>query len=105
MPEAVRAGLKRRLEAHVAAHWKDRCREVQVRFRGVFAYVDALPVRHFFTSGLIAEQRAQIEATPTHLCRQHLSERMNPPPSSSLHFLLGTYGIMTSNRSKVVGGS
>jgi hypothetical protein len=69
IPEAVRADLKRRLEAHVAAHWKDRCREVQVRFRGVFAYVDALPVRQFFMPGLTPEQRAQIEATPTHLCR------------------------------------
>lgn len=69
IPEPVRADLKRRLEAHAAVHWKARCRKVQVRFRGIFAYVDALPVRHFFMPGLTAEQRAQIEATPTHLCR------------------------------------
>ena len=61
IPESVQADLKRRLEAHVAAHWTDRCREVQVRFRGIFAYVDALPVRHFFMPGLTAEQRPRLK--------------------------------------------
>lgn len=75
IPEAVRVNLKRRLEAHVAAHWKDRCREVRLRFRGVFAYIDALPVRHFLMPGLTEKQRARIEATPTHLCRLRYQSR------------------------------
>jgi hypothetical protein len=40
-----------------------------VRFRGTFAYVDAYPLRHQFMRGTTLEEQAQIEATPTHLCR------------------------------------
>ncbi len=52
-----------------SAHWKDRCREVVVRFRGAFAYVDAFPLHQQFMPGTTPEEQAQIEATPTHLCR------------------------------------
>jgi hypothetical protein len=61
----LRAGLAR----HVQAHWKDQCREVVVRFRAAFAYVDAFPLHHHFMPGTTPEERAQIEATPTRLCR------------------------------------
>ncbi|MBI4737798.1 MAG: hypothetical protein HY766_17335 [candidate division NC10 bacterium] len=57
------------MEKHVRAHWTDRCREVVVRFRGAFAYVDAFPLQHQFMPGTTPEERAQIEATPTYLCR------------------------------------
>ncbi len=69
IPEAAQDTLRPRLDKHVRAHWKDRCREVVVRFRGAFAYVDAFPLRHQFMPGTTPEERAQIEATPTHLCR------------------------------------
>jgi hypothetical protein len=57
------------MEQHVRTHWKDRCREVVIRFRGTFAYVDAFPLGHQFMPGTTPEERARIEATPTHLCR------------------------------------
>jgi hypothetical protein len=65
----VQSALRARLERHVRTHWKDRCREVVVRFRGTFAYVDAFPLHHQFMPGTTPDQQAQIEATPTHLCR------------------------------------
>ena len=40
-----------------------------MRFRGAFAYVDAFPLEPQFMFGVTPEERAQIEATPTHLCR------------------------------------
>ncbi len=57
------------MERHVRAHWKDRCREVVVRFRGAFAYIDAFPLHQQFMLGTTLEERARIEATPKHLCR------------------------------------
>lgn len=69
IPQALQHALRARLERHVRTHWKDRCREVVVRFRGAFAYVDAFPLEPQFMFGVTPEERAQIEATPTHLCR------------------------------------
>lgn len=69
IPEAAQATLRARLERHVRAHWKDRCREVVVRFRGAFAYIDAFPLQQQFMLGTTPEEQARIEATPTHLCR------------------------------------
>jgi hypothetical protein len=69
VPKPAQETLRARLERHVRAHWKDQCREVVVRFRGAFAYVDAFPLEPQFIFGVTPEERAQIEATPTHLCR------------------------------------
>lgn len=66
---AVQATLRARLEQHVRTHWSQRCRGIAVRFRGAFAYVDAFPLQHQFMPGTTPEERARIEATPTHLCR------------------------------------
>jgi hypothetical protein len=68
-PNAVQVALRARLERHVRAHWMDRCREVVVRFRGAFAYIDAFPLQRQFMLGTTPEEQARIEATPTHLCR------------------------------------
>jgi len=68
-PDAVQSALRSRLERHVRTHWKDRCREVVVRFRGAFAYVDAFPLDRQSMPGTTPEEQAQIEAAPTHLCR------------------------------------
>lgn len=69
IPQAAQATLRARVEKHVQAHWKDRCRQVVVRFRGAFAYVDAFPLNRQFMPGTTPEEQAQIEAAPTHLCR------------------------------------
>lgn len=69
IPQALQHALPARLERHVRTHWKHRCREVVVRFRGAFAYVDAFPLHHQVMPGTTPEERARIEATPTRLCR------------------------------------
>jgi hypothetical protein len=69
IPKAVQDELRRRLEKHVSSKWKERCREVNVRFRGAFAYVDAFPLECQYLHGMSAERRALIDATPTRLCR------------------------------------
>jgi len=69
IPQAAQDALRTRLKRHVRAHWKGRCREIVVRFRGTFAYVDAFPLRIQFMPGTTLEEQARIEATPTHLCR------------------------------------
>jgi hypothetical protein len=44
VPDPVREALVDRLERHVEAVWKDRCRGIAVRFRNEYAYVEAQPV-------------------------------------------------------------
>ena len=70
IPERVKPLLRARLEKHVRDHWHEQCRELKIRFRGAFAYVDAFPRGQMPpTPWLTAEQRAEAEATPTQLCR------------------------------------
>ena len=42
IPEHVRVTLRKRLERHARERWDEHCRAIDVRFRGSFAYVDAL---------------------------------------------------------------
>jgi len=51
IPQAVQAAVRARLEQHVRALWKDRCREVVVRFRGKFAYSNEKCEPSFLLSG------------------------------------------------------
>jgi len=69
IPEQTRADLSHRLERHALDRWAEHCRAITVRFRGAFAYVDALPKNVWHPSDIPPEVRLQIEATPTHLCR------------------------------------
>lgn len=69
IPKTVQEPLHVRLEQHVRVRWDDLCRQVVVRFRGAFAYVDAIPLHHQVMPGTTPEERARIEATPTRLCR------------------------------------
>lgn len=65
IPKAVQGALVARLERHAQTEWKDRCSAVLVRFRGAYAYVDALPLdreRH-------SEAGLGEEPTPLRLCR------------------------------------
>jgi hypothetical protein len=57
------------LETHARTKWKGRSRGVLVRFRGAYAYVDASAVNAWYMPGTTPEEKAQIDATPTHLCR------------------------------------
>jgi len=67
--EYTRAALCRRLERHALEHWGGHCRAIDVRFRGTFAYVDAFRASNWHSPDTPADVRAQIDATPTHLCR------------------------------------
>ena len=69
IPKAVQDALRSRLEKHARTKWKGRCREVIIRFRGPFAYIDVLAVNHWYMPGTTREEKARIDATPTHLCR------------------------------------
>lgn len=69
IPELARAALRSRLERHARLGWSGRCRKVAARFRGTFAYVDALPAAGEHPPGTPPEMRARIDATPVRLCR------------------------------------
>ncbi len=65
IPKAVQGALLARLERHAQTAWKDRCRGVLIRFRGAYAYVDAIPAGR----ETLTERRAGREETPLQLCR------------------------------------
>lgn len=67
VPAQVRAGLVERLERHAHERWGERCRAVTVRFRGAFAYVDAISA----TTWNLRDEPLSVDeaATETHLCR------------------------------------
>ena len=69
IPETIRMGLTDRLEKHAALKWARECRGVEVRFRGVYAYVDAYPSRRDYMPWMTEEEKARLDATPVHLCR------------------------------------
>ena len=69
IPKAAQDALRARLEAHARQNWEGRYREIVVRFRGVHAYIDAFSVNRWYPPGTTPEQKAAIDATPTHLCR------------------------------------
>ena len=69
IPKHVQEALRSRLEIHARTNWKGRCRAIVVRFRGAFAYIDAFAVNDWYMPGTSSEEKARIDATPTHLCR------------------------------------
>jgi hypothetical protein len=69
VPEGLRVDLVTRLERHASRKWKRECREVVVRFRGPHAYVDAFPAKQSYPPGATKAEKAEIDATPVHLCR------------------------------------
>jgi hypothetical protein len=69
IPKAIQDRLRNRLQRHVRTRWKDHCREVRIRFRGAYAYVEAFPLNRQYMPWITQEQRALIDATPTRLCR------------------------------------
>jgi hypothetical protein len=69
IPEHVRLTVRERLERHAADRWDEHCRAIDVRFRGSFAYVDALRRNGWPLPGTPQETQDLIDATPTRLCR------------------------------------
>ena len=69
IPAHAREPLRARLERHAETRWAGRCREIAVRFRGPYAYVDAYADEPECPPWTTKEQRAGLAATPTHLCR------------------------------------
>jgi hypothetical protein len=69
IPDDVKRNFEKRLRKHVSEEWKEHCRELVIRFKGRFAYVDAFPIEQDSMEGLTEEEKARVEATPTKLCR------------------------------------
>ncbi|MEK7667455.1 MAG: hypothetical protein AAB409_02280 [Gemmatimonadota bacterium] len=49
--------------------WEGRCREVVIRFRGAYVYIDAFPGDVEYLPDTSPEEGAILDATPVHLCR------------------------------------
>lgn len=62
IPPDAQAHLQQRLQHHAAKEWSDSCDRIEVRFRGVYAYIDAAP---------------KGEKDATHLCRLEYLGRQN----------------------------
>jgi hypothetical protein len=69
IPPVVQADLIERLERHAAEQWAGRCRAVEVRFRGAFAYVDAISAETSDRWGGSRGHGEETEDSTTHLCR------------------------------------
>ncbi len=69
IPDHVRLTVRTRLERHALDRWEEHCRGIDVRFRGSFAYVDALQKNGSHLPDTPQETRDLIDATPTYLCR------------------------------------
>lgn len=69
IPEHVHLTVRERLERHAVDRWDEHCRAIDVRFRGSFAYVDALQRNGWHLPGTPQETQDLIDATPTRLCR------------------------------------
>lgn len=65
IPESVRNSLKERIEKHAQIKWSRTCSGVIIRFRGKFAYVDAIEA----VSRTKSYKQNRSETIPTHLCR------------------------------------
>lgn len=69
IPETHRVLLRQRLEGHVEQHWSEDCGGILLRFRGPYAYVDALPAEPDHLEGIEGDKPGELEATPLQLCR------------------------------------
>ena len=76
IPERVKRGTEARIRAFAAEHFAGRYRDLVIRFRGQFCYVDALvdpeplPINWSGPDDETAEEyQSRLAATPLHLCR------------------------------------
>jgi len=69
IPEITRRQLTDRLETHARTAWNERCERVDIRFRGEYAYVDALQKDPWISPSADEQEEEQIRETPVKLCR------------------------------------
>lgn len=76
VPDHVRWSTEQRIRAFAAEHFAGRYRDLVVRFRGQFCYVDALvepeplpPDRRGLSDETAEEYQARLRETPVHLYR------------------------------------
>jgi len=73
IPDDVKTRTTARLERYAEKHFKGKHTRIDVRFRGVFCYVDAYrepgPDVYVPKGMTRAEVIERLKATPTHLCR------------------------------------
>lgn len=69
IPEYARQSLEDRLEAHARTAWAERCADVNIRFRGRYAYVDVFDSDPWFMPGSTNDEKEQIRQTPVKMCR------------------------------------
>lgn len=69
IPEIARRQLIDRLENHARTAWDQRCARVDVRFRGEYAYIDAVESDPWISPTATEQEIEQIRQTPMKLCR------------------------------------
>ncbi|TYT61632.1 hypothetical protein FYC77_12235 [Natrialba swarupiae] len=69
IPTIERQKLGDRLETHARTAWDERCARVDVRFRGEYAYIDALESDPWIAPSVPEEEKERIRQMPTKLCR------------------------------------
>lgn len=69
IPQMERRALADRLEAHARTAWDKRCVRVDVRFRGEYAYIDALESDPWISPSASEKEQERIRQTATKLCR------------------------------------
>jgi hypothetical protein len=69
IPALVRRMLTDRLETHARTAWGERCARVDVRFRGKYAYIDAVESDPWIRPDASEGEKERIRQTPTKLCR------------------------------------
>jgi hypothetical protein len=68
IPDEVKNLLRERLENHIKAKWKGKCKEFLLRFRGAFAYVDVIEEEDSLPN-LGEERQLELSKVPSKLCR------------------------------------
>jgi hypothetical protein len=81
IPEAVRQKTEQRIRAHAEKHYKGKYTRLEIRFKGVFCYIDAYtepaaPRGRWTNPYETREEFLQrVRDTPIHLCRlRHFSD-------------------------------
>ncbi len=76
IPQKMQAGIRQRILEHAEKHYAGKYNRIDVRFRGVFCYIDAYTepyVPKKYDPNLYGESREEhierLRNTPTHLCR------------------------------------
>jgi len=69
IPDAVKRRTEVRIRKHAEEHWAGHYRELIIRFRGQFCYIDALEANPWVMPDTPPEEAERLGNIPTHLCR------------------------------------